>query len=829
MTTVKNLILLILTVGILTIPFACKKKKDDPDPEPNSDIIIADETRVLDLNSRNSIINIDTTNFTFTFSGETKLINNLIVGDILVDSASSFAQYGYLRRVTNISSAKGDKIVSTEAAGLTDAVKQGSIDFKTGTLNLNQIKSMELADGVHLKSLKGTDFTVFDFDYDMDFDDLNIKGNTSLDMDVFFKFDWSCDCFAFPPEVKIDTFASGVSLHQSASINITSQGGATIGFDDPISLAKFYFEPWTFSIGPVPVVFVPIVELIMDVDGHVSANFSTGASESFHGKLGIGKGPNLGWKPIKQREFTYDYYPPILELSAGIEAHVGPEISLMLYGVVGPYANVTGCTRLNAEMNTQTELWDMEYIVGSQATVGLKIDVFIFDRTIKEEFCLFEQNLMSLNGEPMENGIFWEYPVNGNWYTLGNDLQLEARTSGATPTEVQFFADGNLLSSAYEEPFEFIWNTSSELHGEHELVVNYLLNQVIIDSDTITISLLNAQWEIVDLSSLGQNNETINYDVLFSDTDHGWITGGTGYGFGGYLLRTDDAGASWNKISPDNFLLSMKEIQFINENEILIRMFDGSLFMAGDWEKEYGYSNDEHWVVTFKDYDLNSLAMSSQGHITAIGRHWSDNRFYLLEANPVTHELISQNIITKYNEDFPRNSEVYFRNRKGIVYNITDEDNPLRQYIMISDNGGVSWSTKILNASGITPEDRIYDAFFADEDLGWLVGKDSQGFAFVIKTEDGCETWEKINVEQASSFGSVNFLSDQEGYATVNTMDYGDNPNYKLYHTLDGGSTWSPIEMVYTKLPMYNVVFQGPYLGYAVGHGPETFRFSVNK
>ena len=829
----KPLLVLTIIFSVLILPFACKKKTDDPDPEPEPEgIIIADITNVMDEQTRAAIIGIDTVNYTFSFSGETDLLNKLTVGDIIVDSASQYAEYGYLRMITKIEGAKGEKQIETRPAGLTEAIHQGSIDFNSGLLKTSQIAHMELAEGVTLKTLKGSDFTVFDMNYDMEFgsgnDKITVDGNTSLSIDMFFKFNWSWCLLCTDPGVQIDLFESGVELNQSASINITSQYGASLNQRLPI--ATFYFEPWTFFVGPVPVVFVPKIELFVEVDGSVTAEFSTGASEAFNGKLGSKYTADNGWSMIKEKTFTYDYYPPELNLSIKVEANVGPEVSLLLYGLAGPYTNITSCALLDAELHTGTENWDLDFIVGVKAEAGVKIDVLLFEDSWGESICLFEQSLMHLENEPMENGIFWEYPIDGHWYSLGSELDLQARTSGATPNEVQFIVDGNVIATDTEEPFEYTWNTSGASHGEHNLVVNYILGGDVVSQDDITISLLDAEWEIVDLTSLGQNNETINYDVYFSDTDNGWMVGGSGYGFGGYLLHTSDAGATWQQDSPEDFLITMKEILFINESEILIRTFTGSIFTAGDWDKEFGYYDIEgNWIVTFSGYDVLSFAMSSNGYVTAVGRYYDDSRLYLLKANTSTHELVSETKIEKYYDDNPANSEVYFRNTKGFVYNIKDQSNSLKQYISISENGGASWETIILNASGITRADRVYDAFFVDEQKGWLVGSESQGYAFVLITEDGGLTWDKVDVEEAHSFGSVHFMSDQEGYATSNTMSYGDDPTYKLYHTMDGGYTWEPVELVYTKLPMCKVVFQGPYIGYAVGQGAETYRFSVEK
>jgi len=835
MKTFKNFLILIFAFGILTIPFGCKKPVDKPEPEPEpqpNEIIIAETAKPLNLETRTAIIGIDTTNFTFTFNAETDLLSNLKVGDILVDSTSDFAQYGYLRKVTGIQETKGETTVTTSPAGLTEAVLQGNIDFNSGKLKTSQIQRMVLADGVTLKTLKNTDFTVFDMNYDMEFgsgnDKITVSGNTQLDIDIFFKFNWSYCIMCAPPEVEINLFETGVEINQSASINVSSEYGASITHRIPI--ATYYFEPWTFTLGPIPVVFVPKIELFVEVDGSITADFSTGASESFTGRLGTKYTSDDGWGTIKEKTFTYDYYPPELNLSANIEANVGPEVSLLLYGVAGPFTNITACSLLEAEIHTGTDNWDLDYKVGVKTEVGIKIDVMLFEEEWSTDFCLFEQSLMHLDNEPLDNGIFWEYPIDGHWYSLGSEINLQARTTGAIPTEVQFVVDGNVIATDAENPFEYNWNTTGISHGEHNLVVNYILGGNVISTDAITISLLNAEWEIVDLTNLGQNNETINYDVFFSDTDNGWMVGGSGYGFGGYLLHTTDAGQSWNKISPEDFMITMQEIQFINDEELAIRLMNGSVYTSGIWDKEYGYLDQAgNWKVTFNGYDVLSLAMSSNGNLTAIGRHYSDNQLYIVTANSITHEFNSATLIEKYYDDLPANSKVYFRNTKGIIYNIKDQGNSLKQYIMLSENGGSSWEIIAINAQGITREDRVYGAYFLDEQKGWLVGKESQGYAFVLITEDGGQTWEKVDVEEAHSFGSVYFMSDMEGYATSNTSNtYGD-PDYKLFHTMDGGYTWESVELAYTKLPMYKVVFQGPYLGYAVGHGSETYRFSVGK
>ena len=835
--------LLIFMLGMILIPTGCKKKtpaQPDPEPQISHDPIVADNAKVMDLATREAISNIDTTNFTFTFSGETDLLNNLKVGDVLVDSCSDKAQYGYLRKVTSIEGGKGNKVVHTEQAKLFDVLYQGSIDFNSGKLTRNRISKIVLAKGVTLRQNKNTDFTVFDFNYDMQLgsgtNTFTLQGNTTLSMDVFFAFDWHCDCLP-TPSIEVDKFETGIELNQSASINLLSQAGATLS-TGTVKLASYYFEPWVFSIGPIPVVFVPKVDLIMHADGTVSAEFSTGASEDFDGRLGIRYvpstvqpplPPNDGWEPIAEAPYSYNYYPPNLQLSANAEAHVGPEASLLLYGIIGPFTNFTGCIQLDADAVTGTNNWNLDFNVGVNAEVGVEIDILNFQQRASIEKCLFKQNLMHLDNEPMGTGIFFEHPHDGYKYSLGSTMTIKARVTGETPSRVDFILDGNLLGSDTDEPYQYEWNTSTSTHGQHTLIVNDVKDENVIASDTVTISLLNSTWEVVDLSDLGLNNETINYDVRFINNENGWIAGGSAYGLWGYLLHSEDAGQTWQNIAPADFLYTIKKLAFLGAeggDGLIIRTSGNYVFQVPDWSHYYGfYDNDDNWINTFDGGEVFDIAISPTGYLEAIYKPYNESVYQIVSVETSTHYAISS-IDIPHNKSVPK---IYFQNLKGIVYNLTTNSNPLRQYIMISNDGGDSWETKTLNASGITPEDDINGAFFITDEHGWLVGKESQGGAAVLITNDGGDTWEKVIAANANSFSSVEFITNNEGYATDKTMNLENHTDYKLFHTQDGGYTWEPVEIVYTQLPMFKVDFIGPYLGYAVGEGAETYRFTFEK
>ncbi len=304
-------------------------------------------------------------------------------------------------------------------------------------------------------------------------------------------------------------------------------------------------------------------------------------------------------------------------------------------------------------------------------------------------------------------------------------------------------------------------------------------------------------------------------------------------GFGGYMLHTTDGGTNWEQISPTGIEApnTLEQIVFLNESEILARTKTGRVITSQTWNDIYWQSTPHgDGGSTFEDFDVSSIAINTDGFIVATGNHVGNDKGYSIvtaQAVSFDFEPVNYTEIPYYYNDMPTRPKIYYRNNKGIVYNLKDQGNPLRQYIMLNDGSG--WQTMQLNASGITCEDDIYGAFFLDENKGWLVGRESHGFACVLKTTDGGLSWEKINVEDAYNFGSIWILSTEEGYATVNTINTGDNAKTKLYHTQDGGYTWLPIDLVHTRLPIEKVFFRGPYLGYTVGGGSDIFTFSVSK
>ncbi len=820
----KKLLTILIALAILAV-VGCKKETEEPQPEPTptGDIIVADITKVVDEQTRQAIQSIDTSDFTFIFNGSSTVIDELAVGDILVDSTSDKAPYGYLRKVTSISVQKnGETTVTTEMASLTEAVKKGSIDFKTGSLTMAHLERYELAKGVTLKNHKNTDFSVFSLDYDHTFENENgsitISGYTDLDIDFFFDFDWDWEVLPYP-RVFVKMFESGVQVEQSASVMCVSEAGAGINKD--ISLGKFYFTPWTFMVGPVPVVFVPQIELFLEMNGTITAVYTATVSESFNGRLGVKYTDENDWSRIASKTFDTDYAAPNLTAGANFEAHVGPEVALLLYGIAGPMANISGAAKVEASLVTGTQNWNLDLIVGSRAQVGIKIDLIGFsDSWTPGSFWLFEETVLHLDNEPFGNEIYIATPVDDQSYLIGDLINITASYTGETPDEVEFIIDYNTVYTDTEAPFEYVWDTEGVSDPRPVISVSSKINGVEIASDFIHINLVTPMWDHIDLSSLGLKDNTNANDLFFNSTTNGWMTvDGPGLGM---LLHSSDAGVSWQEIYSSS--IPLKKMTMFNDNE--------GIFLDGDGEVMYT-DDGGHYLseLVYGPYDRPSFqwnevfdfATNSNGEIIGVGKDEGIPYFFRIHRVNMADHTPLGHFDVPYPNEYGAAPNIVMNGNNGVLYNVFDEDNTDKSYFMTTTDGGVSWEGEDFNV--VTSNATLNDAYMPDETNIWIVGGDADGAIVLISNNMG-GNWTKVGLTGVPEFSSVYFTSQDIGYATV--KDWSDDFEAKLYKTQDGGHTWKPLIDTRGKYGMSNVFFLGQDFGILCGKGNLVYRYSID-
>jgi photosystem II stability/assembly factor-like uncharacterized protein len=810
-----SFLLLMLITGLILFSTGCKPDEEENDPADLSTPIIAENTRVLDAQTREKISDIDTSNYTFTLSEHSHLSSDLKAGDIIVDDTSSLAPYGYMRRITNINDSKGDVVIQTEQAKLTEAVRQGTINFNSGTVNKSDIQRIKLAEGVELSQDK---FTVFDFNYNKTIQtgngSLEISGNTSLSMDFYFYMSWGFDFWSM--DVYLARFGTGVNINQKASIITIAENGLT--FDEEIPIASFYFSPYVVWVGFVPVVFVPKVSLYIDANGEITGVITASASEEYVGKIGVKYTDDDGWENVNQNSITTNFTPPNLDLEANFETHLTAEMSLLLYGIVGPFVNMSGCTEIGSTLYNSGN-WKLFYNVGSMVSAGMTVDILGTD-LYSDRYCLFVDTIYQLEDQPLSNGINIMNPTDGSYYNIGYNINIETSVSGQAPDEVVFYINDNEVFTDTEAPYEYLWDTNDEIAGDYSIKVEEYINDQLVDSDNISLTLQASSWTAIDLSNLGLDASTNITDVMFTSNFKGWLTyRDVGLGV---VLNTTDGGNTWNEVYSNIMPLDRIVMHNDNDGHILsiadvMETFDGASSMA-----PLEYNDGYNLVGTFTHDVITEIGYNLNNELIALGEPEANdyyNYFYRvdLEWNEPVGEPYQIPHLYEY-----QTVEMAYAGNTILLYNILDNDDMSNQFYMLSTDGGQTFNDYQFNDVPTTLN--LNGAYVLDEYSAWIVGGTNATGAVVLISTDGGISWSKQQFADIPYFSSVHFVNSDEGYATVGR--WSDTEEAKLYYTSDGGYTWEPIQEVSSTQAMNKVYFLGSDKGFVVGYGNEIFKFS---
>jgi len=798
-------LLFALLVAMSLVSTSCKKDDDEPIPDPfpqGEEFILGDHTKTMAFDARTAITELDTSDFSFSVTSSSSFLNSLAVGDIIVDSTSSMAENGYMRKIISIEENGDNKIIRTEQALLYEAIKQASIRFKTGDLKMSDIRSIELAPGIKLIEASGDRFRAFEFNFEHQFgtseNGVNISGESYFDLEFFWDFDWSL-VVDLPP-FEVDLLEAGIEFNQGGSIHVEGNGN----FDDHLQFrfAAIKFTPWTIMAGPVPLVFTPTIEFFINTKGEISAHITTGASETFNTRLGI-KYENEGWSGIWDPNFDHTFIVPTVEANASLETSIGPRASLLLYGVAGPTVGIKAYSSLEAEL-LANQNFNMDFDLGLKGTAGAVLTVFGFD-ILNKEMDLFDEpvNLYHIEDGTTEESISITSPIPNAQIAIGNPTIIDVYISGSVPQKVAFYVNDELIGEDTETPFSYEWLTTDLIAGSYSLHAKSIYADHELESDTVNINLVLAGWDVYNLKDhiSGLPDYMALSDIYMLDENHIWIradegeiffssNGGDswswknkdavvymsdpvylsandGYGFGSSydFLYTNDGGATWMNNSPiQNFL---GESVIINHSETTPLVMYGRV---GGEEVMAFYNTDQYMVESylyFSDY----------------------------------------NVSTSYQDGYVPRPEIVSNGGDIFIPNMKHDGSELK-YLGIYKNDGFN-----LIDVGLSSEDLIVDLFFLNNMEGWIVSS----LNLLFRTTDGGNNWEQIfnGTDMLGGYEVKLFFTDAYTGYWIETYSGVHKP--KLYKTINGGIDWEPVEGFMRIEGLADIEFYGKSLGFVVG------------
>lgn len=326
---------------------------------PDSTVVLGEET-MQQLETAAADLSL------LTFAQMTPELAAVQSGDIIVSGPSQPLPFGFLRRVTAVSQAGGEVAVQTEPATLTEAVQQGQIGWSR-SFSAADVISVQAREGVvvHLGPDAPADDEFYVTIPGLNDTCLSATGSVSVPQ---FHVDFNLEISWFA--LQEARFIVTQQVIDDIALTVTCDGSR----DREWPLAQFILAPVVVPVGPVPVVFVPKLDLILGVEGTISAGLSFEAALDVTVRGGFqfadGSFDAIG-------EFT-----PIVSgslqpaTSASVKLYAGPELSLLVYGVSGPF--LQNGLYVQGEVNADVDPWWALYW-GLEANVGLELEILGHD------------------------------------------------------------------------------------------------------------------------------------------------------------------------------------------------------------------------------------------------------------------------------------------------------------------------------------------------------------------------------------------------------------------------------------------------------------------
>lgn len=358
------------------------------------------------------------------------------------------------------------------------------------------------------------------------------------------------------------------------------------------------------------------------------------------------------------------------------------------------------------------------------------------------------------------------------------------------------------------------WHTSAITDNRNNITDSYFINSEVghvgyANGDVYKTIDGGKTWNLK--SSINSSSSNIN-TIYFISQSIGFIS----RGYGGGILKTTDAGETWQEInSPHHtmnaiFFSDLENGYIAGEHGVIFKTTNGGTsWKQAGFQNGLIYGTDINGLYFFDN--MRGFAIGLGGRImktTDGGKTWSQYAFMHTEirqlmpvSNSIIYALTGNSFIKSIDGGNTWNDETSSVNVGQ--FDFIDEKTGYcisGNKVYITKDGGKTWSAT--NNGNALSNEHLHLIDFIDDNTG-IVGSNSN----IFKTTDGGNTWSKIS---DNSFGQIQFINSSVGYAR-NTGNYYN----RVYKTTDGGENWSLIFEI--DKGIYDFHFLDENNGYLVG------------
>lgn len=374
-------------------------------PPPQNDALWPSTVQLLS-GSAHKVTAKDDNSVTLTGIPENVSVGNVVISDQLG---------GFVRRVASITRARGETVLHTSPATLSDAYERATFELDR-TVPGGDYEMLPTAEGIKLSVGKSrargfsvdpvrVEFLNFQLK-DKTGSKLSINGSAQLQLriELLGELDLKgAKSARFVPTLTLDA-------------DLIATATRRLEFEEqqiPIPFAELVGPPITIlpPVVPVPLTVVPKIKLFTHAVGEIEVGAGLHAKGQLTLAAGIGYSrDDRGWYPIisTQPDLTWGIQPVAFVTTSGTVTPVRAEVSLKVYDLAGPYA-ILDLPGIDVSLRSQNQPPGINVTLESfiRGGAGFVVDVFGFKQKYENP------NLFSVQVDTKE--LFFGYSGNGKF------------------------------------------------------------------------------------------------------------------------------------------------------------------------------------------------------------------------------------------------------------------------------------------------------------------------------------------------------------------------------------------------------------------------------
>lgn len=370
-------------------------------PPPPPEVVVRDQAKVLDTSARTALEEFRPDGTLVFSSGVTAK-----TGDVMVSEPSTNAPNGLLRKVTSVETMNGKTVVHTDQAKLGDVIKTGTLDASHHLTEADSAGITPLVAGVkQTRAPKGIglSYTIDSVLYDKDGNNQTtndqVKASGTINLDPVFDahIGFHCGFLCLDPDID---FKFQIGLQEKAALKIVAKVAFSASKEIPIF--THHFTPITFSIGPIPVVITPIFTIKIKLDGSIGVDVTFEAAQTLTAVAGVKYDGDF--HNISDISNSFDATAGNSTVNASINVKVPVRADFLLYGVIGPFAEIVPKLGFDAVI-PRDPVWKL--FGGVEGNIGLHVEILGYTKDFSANlFDLTAQIAQSTNTAPSIRFLF---------------------------------------------------------------------------------------------------------------------------------------------------------------------------------------------------------------------------------------------------------------------------------------------------------------------------------------------------------------------------------------------------------------------------------------